>query len=586
MPAATTAPLSSVLVANRGEIAMRVFRACRDLGIRAIGIYSEADRGAPWLTLADDAFLVGPAAPADSYLHVERILEVAQRADAQAIHPGYGFLSENADFAHAVIDAGLVWVGPSPDAIMQMGDKLSARAAARAARVPLVPGTDVATDDPERVRAFAVEHGYPIAIKAAFGGGGRGLRVLTASAQLEDALEAAQREASAAFGRGEVYLERYLPRPRHIEAQVLADAHGTCLFLGERDCSTQRRHQKLIEEAPAPGLDDAARVGIGQAAVAISRKVGYVGAGTVEFLFAEGRWYFLEMNTRLQVEHPVTEMVTGLDLVAWQLRIAAGEALDLRQDDVAPRGHAIELRINAERPAAGFAPAAGRIITWEPPEGPGVRVDSGVTAGWDVPSTYDSLLAKLIGYGADREQARRVLVRACDEFRVAGVPTTLPFHRMALVHPDFVAGMVSTVSVEQDWDLSGLPHDPAPVPAEGSAQISGTYTVEVDGRAVQVAVFEPPGAAGSGSRTGQRRVATAVGPVSVAELVSPMQGTVVKVAAQAGDTVAMGDLVLVLEAMKMENHVVAHRDGTLTAIHVTVGDVVQQGVPLFVIDPT
>ena len=578
--------MSSVLVANRGEIAMRVFRACRDLGIRTIGIYSEADRGAPWLTLADDAFLVGPAAPADSYLHVERILEVAHRADAQAIHPGYGFLSENADFARAVIDAGLVWVGPPPDAIMQMGDKLSARAAARAARVPLVPGTDVATDDPERVRAFAAEHGYPIAIKAAFGGGGRGLRVLTASAQLEDALEAAQREASAAFGRGEVYLERYLPRPRHIEAQVLADAHGTCLFLGERDCSTQRRHQKLIEEAPAPGLDDAARAGIGQAAVAISRKVGYVGAGTVEFLLAEGRWYFLEMNTRLQVEHPVTEMVTGLDLVAWQLRIAAGEALDLRQDDVVPRGHAIELRINAERPAAGFAPAAGRILTWEPPEGPGVRVDSGVTAGWDVPSTYDSLLAKLIGYGADREQARRVLVRACDEFRVAGVPTTLPFHRMALVHPDFVAGTVSTVSVEQDWDLSGLPHDPAPVPAQGSAQVSGTYTVEVDGRAVQVAVFEPPGTAGSGSRTGQRRVATALGPVSVAELVSPMQGTVVKVAAQAGDAVATGDLVLVLEAMKMENHVVAHRDGTLTAIHVNVGDVVQQGVPLFVIDPT
>ncbi|HSK91087.1 MAG TPA: acetyl-CoA carboxylase biotin carboxylase subunit [Euzebyales bacterium] len=585
MPEAT-APLRSVLVANRGEIALRVFRACRDLGIRAVGVYSEIDRGAPWLRLADDAFLLGPAAPLESYLHVERVLSVADRAGVDAIHPGYGFLSENAAFARAVEAAGLRWVGPPPDAIVQMGDKLSARAVALQAGVPVVPGTDQPTDDPGEVRAFAARHGYPIAIKAAFGGGGRGLRVVDGPAALDEALGAAQREAHAAFGRGEVYVERYLQRPRHIEAQVLADAHGTCLFLGERDCSTQRRHQKLIEEAPAPGVEPAVRDALGAAAVAVSQKVGYVGAGTVEFLYEDGRFHFLEMNTRLQVEHPVTEMVTGVDLVHWQLRIAGGEALPWRQDDIAVRGHAIEVRINAEQPANRFAPATGVVTGWRPPEGPGVRLDAGVAAGYEIPPTYDSLLAKLIAHGADRDHARRVLIRACAEFEITGVPTTLSFHRMALEHPDFVAGTVSTVSVEQEWDLSGLPADAPADAGEGALGPSRAYTVEVDGRMVDVKVFDRPGGTmPSRGRTRRYRRTGVLGPASDADLRSPMQGTVVKVAVEVGATVVTGDLVLVLEAMKMENHVAAHRDGVLTAIHAEPGAVVHQGEALFTIEP-
>jgi acetyl-CoA/propionyl-CoA carboxylase biotin carboxyl carrier protein len=578
----STPPLASVLVANRGEIAWRVFRACRELGIRAIGVFSEADRGGPWLAAADDAFLLGPASPAESYLHVERLLDVARRAGATALHPGYGFLSENADFARAVADAGLVWVGPPPEAITAMGDKLSARATAEAAGVPVVPGTAEPTDDAGQVAAFADAHGYPIAIKAAFGGGGRGLRVVRSAEGLAAALEAAQREAVASFGRGEVYIERYLARPRHIEAQVLADAHGTFLFLGERDCSTQRRHQKLIEEAPAPGLRAEVRDGIGAAAVAVSRHVGYTGAGTVEFLVADDEFHFLEMNTRLQVEHPVTELLTGIDLVHWQLRIAAGEPLPWAQRDIVPRGHAIEVRINAERPAADFAPAAGRITRWKEPAGPGVRVDAGVRAGWEVPTTYDSLLAKVICWGADREHARRVAVRAVDEFTVEGVPTTLSFHRLALAHPDMIAGRVTTVSVEHEWDLSALPLDADATPVEGPAAPPRTYTVEVDGRALQVAVFDPDGEDRAPRRGRRSGAAAAAG--GDAMLTAPMQGTVVKLAVEVGDTVAAGDLVVVLEAMKMENHVVAHRDGTVSALLVDAGAVVQQGEPLFTID--
>jgi acetyl-CoA/propionyl-CoA carboxylase biotin carboxyl carrier protein len=579
-----TAPLQSVLVANRGEIALRVFRACKDMGIRTIGVYSEADRDAPWLRLADDAFLLGPAAPAESYLRSERLLEVAARAGAQAVHPGYGFLSENADFARAVEAAGLVWIGPPPDVIARMGDKLSARAVALEANVPMVPGTFQPTDDPDEVRAFAAMHGYPIAVKAAFGGGGRGLRVVHDATGLAETLATAQREAQMAFGRGEVYIERYLRRPRHIEAQVLADAHGTCLFLGERDCSTQRRHQKLIEEAPAPGIHEAVRQQLGRSAVAMSRRVGYVGAGTVEFLYEDDQFYFLEMNTRLQVEHPVTELVTGIDLVGWQLRIAGGQALPWGQDDITVRGHAIEVRINAEQPANGFTPAAGRITHWRPPEGPGVRLDAGVAAGVDVPSTYDSLLAKLISHGADREHARRIMVRACREFEIGGVPTTLPFHRMAMEHPDFVNGTVSTVSVEDEWDLTSLPADPPAVESRATAA-GRTYTVEVDGRAVRVAVFDPSDIDAPARPARRHRRSGAPGAASGTELVSPMQGTVVKIAAEVGTTVSAGDLVLVLEAMKMENHVAAHRDGVLTAVHPEPGDVVQQGEPLFTIEP-
>jgi acetyl-CoA/propionyl-CoA carboxylase biotin carboxyl carrier protein len=605
--------LGPVLIANRGEIALRVLRCCRELDLATIAVYSEADRDAPWLRAADEAWLLGPAAPAESYLDSARILAVAKDAGAGAVHPGYGFLAESAAFAEAVTSAGLVWIGPPPLAIRAMGDKLSARAVARAAGCPIVPGTQEPIDDPASVRAFADEHGYPVAIKAAFGGGGRGLKVVRGPRELAEALESAQREAIAAFGRGEVYAERYLPRPRHIEIQVLADQHGTCLFLGERDCSTQRRHQKLIEEAPAPGLDAETRAAMGEAAVRVSRQVGYEGAGTCEFLLSDGEFFFLEMNTRLQVEHPVTELVTGLDLVAWQLRIAAGEPLRLTQRDIALRGHAIEARINAEHVAAGFVPSPGRIITWRVPAGPGVRVDSGVEAGWEVPPSYDSLLAKLITYGADREEARRRMLRALDEFEVVGVPTTIDFHRLAFAHPDFVEGRVSTVSVEREWDLSAIPPTQPAVRGDGERTPSRTLTVEVGGKRLEVALFEPrlephleprrpgrvapprrresesrPPEAPQRPETPQRRESPPQDfpPAKQPEaggsetLVAGMQGTIVKVAVQVGDVVTAGDLVLVLEAMKMENHVCAPRDGEVTALHVQAGDVVGTGEAL------
>ncbi len=574
----------SVLVANRGEIALRVLRACRDLDVRTVGVYSEVDRDAPWLRLADEAYLLGPAAPAESYLSIERILDVAERAGAEAIHPGYGFLSENADFARAVVAAGRAWIGPPPRAIAAMGDKLSARAAAQAAHVPLVPGTMEPTDDPEVVRAFAEEHGYPVAIKAAFGGGGRGLKVVREPSELREALDAARREAVAAFGRGELYVERYLDRPRHIEIQVLADTYGTCLSLGERDCSTQRRHQKLIEESPAPGFDPGTRAAMGEAAVRLARSVGYQGAGTAEFLYeGDDRYYFLEMNARLQVEHPVTELVTGLDLVHWQLRIASGEALPFTQDDVVLRGHAIEARVNAEHVAAGFVPSPGRITAWREPAGPGVRVDAGVEAGWEVPRSYDSLLAKVIAYGADREEARRKLDRAVNEFVVEGVPTTLDFHRHALSHPMFVRGDVSTVSVEREWDLSAIPSAQPATPGDGPSTSSRTFTVEVDGKRMAVALFEPPAQDGNRNRRERPRVKSSGGG-SGADLVAPMQGTIVKTAVELGAVVAAGDLVLVLEAMKMENRIAAHRDGTVSALHVGAGDVVNAGDLLATID--
>ncbi|MPZ88513.1 MAG: acetyl-CoA carboxylase biotin carboxylase subunit [Nitriliruptorales bacterium] len=582
----------AVLVANRGEIALRVLRACRELGMATVAVYSEADRDAPWLRLADEAHLLGPAAPAQSYLNAERILEIAHRSGAEAIHPGYGFLAESATFARAVVDSGLAWVGPPPGAITAMGDKLSARAAARSVHVPVVPGTMEPTDDPEVVRAFAAEHGLPVAIKAAFGGGGRGLKVVRAEPELVEALESAKREAAAAFGRGEVYVERYLARPRHIEIQVLADGDGTCLSLGERDCSTQRRHQKLIEESPAPGFDPRARRDMGAAAVRLAKAVGYTGAGTCEFLYENDQFFFLEMNTRLQVEHPVTELVTGLDLVQWQLRIAAGESLPFTQDDIVLRGHAIEARINAEHVARGFLPSPGRITAWRAPSGPGVRVDAGVEAGWEIPGAYDSLLAKLITYGGDREDARRKMARALDEFVIEGVPTTIDFHRFALAQPDFVSGEVSTVTVEREWDLSAIPVAELPAPGGKGQRPSRTFTVEVDGKRLEVVLFESAGGSqaqsGMGTRSRRERPragtgASAGGP-SGAELLAPMQGTIVKTSVKPGATVAIGDLVLVLEAMKMENHIAAHRDGTVTTLHVAAGDVVNAGDILATID--
>ena len=570
-----------LLVANRGEIALRVLRACRELGIATVAVYSEADRDAPWLRAADDAHLLGPAAAAESYLAIDKIVALAEQTGAEAVHPGYGFLSENADFAQAVVDAGLVWVGPPAGAIAQMGDKLSARKAAEAAEVPVVPGTTEPTTDPAAVTAFAEEHGLPVVIKAAFGGGGRGMKVVHDAGILAEALESAQREAVSSFGRGEVYVERYLPRPRHIEAQVLADEHGRCLFLGERDCSTQRRHQKLIEEAPAPHFPDDVRARLGAAAVRVSEQVGYTGAGTVEFLYEDGDFYFLEMNTRLQVEHPVTELVTGLDLVHWQLRVAGGEPLPFAQRDITMRGHAIEARINAEDVAMGFVPRPGLITRWEPPSGPGVRVDAGAAAGWEIPGAYDSMVAKLVAYGADRDDARRKLARALDEFVVEGVPTTIDFHRFAVAHPDFAAGRVTTVSVETEWDLSAVPAAAAATPGAGAPTPTRSLTVEVDGRRLEVALFEPEQT--SGPPHGRRRRAGSADARSTGSpgaLTAPMQGTIVKVAVQAGQSVSVGDLVVVLEAMKMENHLTADRDGTVTELHVGAGDVVNAGDPL------
>jgi acetyl-CoA/propionyl-CoA carboxylase biotin carboxyl carrier protein len=571
--------LGPVLVANRGEIALRVFRACRELGLESVAVYSEADRDAPWLRHADSAHLLGPAPAAESYLHVGRITDVIARSGARSVHPGYGFLSENADFARSMTEAGVTWIGPPPAAIVAMGDKLSAREAALAAECPLVPGMMEPTDDAAVVAAFAAEHGYPLVIKAAFGGGGRGMKVVRADGELVEALESAQREAVAAFGRGEVYVERYLARPRHVEIQVLADTHGTTLYLGDRDCSTQRRHQKLIEEAPAPGLPAEVRRAMGESAVRVSEQVGYTGAGTCEYLYEDGEFFFLEMNTRLQVEHPVTEEVTGMDLVHWQLRIAAGEPLGLTQDDVVLRGHSIEARINAENVGMGFVPSPGLITGWRAPAGPGIRVDGVAEAGWEIPRSYDSLIAKVIATGADREQARRRMVRAMAELEVAGVPTTQDFFRVAFEHPDFVAATTATTSVETEWDLSAIaPAPPATAPDEDAAAPSQSVTVEVGGKRIEVVLHGLQAASGPAAAPKRARRARSSGTAAASgdDLAAPMQGTIVKLAVQDGASVEVGDLVVVLEAMKMENALKAHKAGVV-ALKVEPGQVVNSG---------
>ena len=593
---------NAVLIANRGEIAVRVMRACRELGVRSIAVHSEADADAMHVRVADEAHLLGPTPPAESYLHIERILDVAARSGADAIHPGYGFLSENADFARAVVEAGLGWIGPPPEAIESMGDKLTARAVATAAAVPVVPGTTEPTADPDIVRAFGEAHGWPVAVKAAYGGGGRGLKVVSGPDQVEAALAGARREAEASFGRGECYVERYLANPRHVEVQVLADTDGTTLHLGERDCSLQRRHQKLVEEAPAPGLAPETRDDLRAAAIRVAKEMGYVGAGTCEFL-VERRpdgtqaHYFLEMNTRLQVEHPVTELVTGVDLVHEQLRVAAGEGLSVTQDDITLTGHAIEVRLNAEDPAQNFMPAPGPVTRLRLPSGPGVRFDGGVETGDVIGQAYDSMVGKLIVWAADRPTAVARMARALEETEVVGIPTTLPFHRLAMAHEDFRAAAHSTASVEREWDLSALEpyaHDDTadgPVTVEAEAVLASlvprTTTVRevaltVSGAPVHVAVHGV-GRAGTAVRaaasrrreggTGRGGGSSADGP----ELRAPMTGVIVTWSVEEGATVAAGDLVCVLEAMKMENHVLAHRDGVVGSLAVGDGDPVEQG---------
>jgi acetyl-CoA/propionyl-CoA carboxylase biotin carboxyl carrier protein len=599
---------SKVLVANRGEIAVRVLRALRELGVRSVAVYSEADRDALHVRHADEAYLIGEAAPAASYLNIERILEAAERSGAEAIHPGYGFLAENADFARAVAKAGLVFIGPPPEAIERMGDKVAARQAAVEAGAPVVPGTLEPVSSADEVRTFAAEHGFPIAIKASFGGGGRGFKVVRSEQELEDALASAQRESKLAFGRDEVYLERYLEGARHIEAQILADQHGTVLFLGERDCTLQRRHQKLVEESPSPAVSEEVRRRLGEASVAIARQVGYVNAGTIETLLERDleHFYFMEMNTRLQVEHPVTELCYGIDLVQWQVRIAAGERLPFSQGDLRPRGHAIECRINAEDPARRFFPSPGRIGAYREPSGPGVRVDSGFGPDTEIPRAYDSLIAKLVVWAEDRDAARRRMVRALDEYVIEGIRTTIPFHRMIMEHPRFAAGDVSTTFVEQELDLSGLkaaasaPARAADPAAQAEERI---LTVEVDGKRFEVAVRGLGGlgsrSAGAARPTGapararptrpappaaEQRSAGPAGAHVKETVRAPMQGTVVKTAVRPGQAVKAGDLLLVLEAMKMENHITAPRDGTVTEISVQPGQNVETGAPLAVIE--
>jgi acetyl-CoA/propionyl-CoA carboxylase, biotin carboxylase, biotin carboxyl carrier protein len=585
----------AVLVANRGEIAIRVIRACRELGVRSVAVYSEVDRDAPHVRLADEAHLLGPASAAESYLNIDKILAVAKEAGVDAIHPGYGFLSENADFAEAVTEAGLTFVGPPAEAIRMMGDKLTARDVALKAEVPVVPGTLEPTDDPDVAVQFGEEHGYPVAVKAMFGGGGRGMKVVKDAASMREALEAAQREAQAAFGRGECYLERYLERPRHIEIQVLGDLDGTMIHLGERDCSLQRRHQKLVEEAPAPGIDQDLRDRIGQAAIKVAKVMGYHNAGTCEFLLDDDgeTFYFLEMNTRLQVEHPVTEMVTGVDLAQEQLKIASGEGMSYAQDDIVLRGSSIEVRINAEEPASNFVPTPGHITRLVPPLGPFVRFDTGAESEYTVPRDYDSMIGKLIVWGADRDQARGRMRRALDELVIEGIPTTVPFHRLAMRNEQFAAGEHSTVSVENEWDLSELQPQGPSASAEGEDGPSRDVTVEVGGRRLQVRVFGElaagGGGGGGGTSTARRRKRACGGGCAAAaaateDLVAPMQGTVVKYAVEEGDEVSAGDLIVVLEAMKMENNINAHRDGVVGAVGFAAGDVVESGAVLARID--
>jgi acetyl-CoA/propionyl-CoA carboxylase, biotin carboxylase, biotin carboxyl carrier protein len=591
--------LSKILIANRGEIAVRVIRACRDLGIRSVAVYSDLDRDSLHVRLADEAYALGGQTAAESYLATDRILDVVDRAGADGVHPGYGFFSENTDFARAITAREVTFIGPPPEAIDIMGDKVSSRLAAQRAGVAGVPGTTEFLTSADEVTAFGDEHGWPVAIKAAYGGGGRGMRVVRSATEAADALESAQSEALKGFGRSECYIERYLTWPRHIEMQVFADTHGNAVWVGERDCSAQRRHQKLIEESPAPGFPDETRQAMGDAAVRVTKACGYVNAGTVEFLYQDGEFYFLEMNTRLQVEHPVTELVTGLDLVAEQIRVASGEPLSFAQQDIVRRGHAIEVRINAENPAGGaFVPSPGPITTLRVPQGYGVRWDGGYEAGDEVSQFYDNLLGKLICWGADRDAAIARTLRALDEFEITGIPTTIPADAAVLRHPDFIAGEHSTKWVEERLDLSGIRTDlePPAEDAEGVAEpkVRRDVDVEVNGRRFGVSVWVPEsqsGAAVTPAGTGGRATprprrsagassrAAGTGAVTV-----PMQGTIVKVLVSEGDEVEAGQTVCVLEAMKMENNIAADKSGTVKEIKVTAGQSVGSGDVVVVIE--
>ncbi|HEY0359112.1 MAG TPA: biotin carboxylase N-terminal domain-containing protein [Mycobacteriales bacterium] len=578
--------VQKVLIANRGEIAARVARAARDAGLASVAVYADSDRDAVHVRLADEAFALGGDTAAETYLKIDKLIDVAARSGADAVHPGYGFLSENADFAQAVMDAGLTWIGPSPDAIRALGDKVEARHIATKAGAPLVPGTPDPVAGPDEIVAFAEENGLPVAIKAAFGGGGRGLKVARTIEEIPELFSSAVREAEAAFGRGECFVERYLDRPRHVEAQVLADNHGNVIVVGTRDCSLQRRHQKLVEEAPAPFLSDEQRATIHESAKRIVREAGYSGAGTVEYLVGtDGTISFLEVNTRLQVEHPVSEETTGLDLVREQFRIADGEELRFTEDPT-PRGHSFEFRINGEDPGRGFLPAPGTVTTFVAPTGPGVRVDTGIESGSVIGGNFDSLLAKLIVTGSSREEALARSRRALDEMVVEGMATALPFHRAVVIDEAFTADpfTVHTRWIETEFDNTIPPYAGA-AEAPEDAEPREVVVVEVGGRRLEVSLpgglAARSGGTGGGKAAPKRRAAAKAGAAAGGDaVVAPMQGTIVKIAVENGQEVAAGDLLLVLEAMKMENPVTAPKAGIVGELTAEPGSTVTSGTVL------
>ena len=583
--------LQKILIANRGEIAVRVIRAARELGVRTVAVYSELDRNSLHVRLADEAYALGGQTAAESYLNTEAILDAIRQSGADGVHPGYGFFSENADFARAITEMGVAFIGPPPEAIDEMGDKVSSRLAAQRGGAPIVPGTTEFAKGPDDIRTFGESNGWPVAIKAAFGGGGRGMKIVQSAAEVDDAMASAQREAKSFFGRDEVYVERYLTWPRHIEVQLVGDQHGEVVWVSTRDCSAQRRHQKLIEEAPAPALPDGVEEAMGAAAVKAAKAVGYYNAGTVEFIYQDGDFFFLEMNTRLQVEHPVTEMITDIDLVEWQIRVASGEPLPMTQDEVLARrrGHSIEVRINAEDVAGGkFLPSPGPISKLVTPDGFGVRFDTGYESGDEISQFYDNLVGKLIVWGKDRDTAIARTIRALEEMTVEGVATTIPADLAILRHPDFAAVEHSTKWVEQTLDLSEVNSAPVAAPTDGSSDdapplVQRRTTVEVNGKRFDVTMWVPDmpavvaGAAAPAKKKRSSSASAGGGALGSGDVTVPMQGTIVKILVEVGQEVAVGQGIVVLEAMKMENQINAEKAGTITEIKVEPGATVGGG---------
>ena len=588
--------LKKILIANRGEIAVRVIRAAREMGIKTVAVYSELDRNSLHVRLADEAYALGGQTAAESYLNTEAILDAIKKSGADGVHPGYGFFSENADFAQAITELGVEFIGPPPAAIIEMGDKVSSRIAAQRGGAPIVPGTTEFAKSAKEIEDFGNKVGFPVAIKAAFGGGGRGMKVVHAAADVKEAMDSAQREAKAFFGRDEVYVEKYLTWPRHIEVQLVGDKHGNVVWVSTRDCSAQRRHQKLIEEAPAGALPDGVEEAMGEAAVKAAKAVGYYNAGTVEFIYQDGEFFFLEMNTRLQVEHPVTEVITGIDLVEWQIRVASGEKLPMTQKQVLAqrRGHAIEIRINAENPAGGkFLPSPGTITKLVTPDVFGVRFDGGYESGDTVSQFYDNLVGKLIVWGKDRNTAIARTIRALNEMVVEGVHTTIPADIAILEHPDFVAFEHSTKWVEERLDLSNVGGTaPAPAGDDAEALVERKTTVEVNGKRFAVKMWVPEGqmvaSAGPAKAKKPARAASSggggAGGSGSGDVVVPMQGTIVKVLVEVGQEVEAGQAVVVLEAMKMENQIQAEKSGKVKEIKVKAGDTVGSGDIVAVIE--